>query len=147
MIYTTGNHKPSAKQIKTVRCNANGSFTGTVQDDFGMPEHRLPIPSGYAFSPGTITALTLKNVEPHTDPWVGHYGKGWRTTDGPYDRRALFWITSLPRYKRVDFQCGNAAVKLSMGDFVIFDDRIMHCVLSTAKWHGVAVQIYDPVLS
>jgi hypothetical protein len=32
------------------------------------------------------------------------------------------------------------------GDWVVFDDRVLHCVLSTSKWYGCAYQLIPSAL-
>lgn len=63
------------------------------------------------------------------------------TTNGPTKslqnpRRALFWLAK----GRVTIQCGNSYEELRAGDYVIFDDSQVHCVVADNQWWGAAAQ-------
>lgn len=152
MIYESGFHAPSRRQIAHLREEADESFCQTpVSERF---DYNIPCPAGYAFDPKTVTLLTLKNVEPHDDPWVGAepYSRGidqpppgW-AHDGPVDRRAVFWVVHLPKYHELFIQVGTMAKRMRAGSYVVFDDRVLHCVLSTRKWYGCAYQLVPSAL-
>lgn len=137
MITQTGFQHPTALQRKQVRAAADDSFCAVMPADFDL---RIPCQSGYVFDPRTLTALTLKNVTPHTDCWVGdnHPADG---EDGPARRLALFWLVDIAPHQSLHFMCGDSAHEMRAGAFVVFDDRIHHCVLSTRRWFGLAYQL------
>lgn len=135
MIEQTGILLPTKQQLKLIRASADESFCATCPDDFGD----IPIFAGFRRA-CALTALALKNVEPHNDPWVGddsfHDGE-----DGPEHRRAVFWVLHLPKYEHLHVQVGNSAVRLSAGGWILFDDRLIHGVYSQKKWFGLAYQL------
>jgi hypothetical protein len=147
MIYESGHHAPTRQQIAHVRDQADESFCQTPSGTF---DFNIPCPAGFSFDRSTVTLLTLKNVEPHDDPWVGatpHWQRGseepppgW-TYDGPVERRAMFWVVDLPKFHDMFLQVGLVAKRMRAGDWVMFDDRILHCVLSSRKWYGCAYQL------
>lgn len=154
MIYESGHQKPTSAQLAYVRSEADESFCSSASSEFDM---RIPCPTGYVFDPRTITLLTLKNVEPHDDPWVGADAPGWNrgredpppgwTYDGPVNRRAMFWVVSLPRFQELFLHVGTMAKRMRAGDWVMFDDRILHSVISNRKWYGCAYQLTPEELS
>jgi hypothetical protein len=101
--------------------------------NFERYESDLPLLSDnlhYAKPTGIL--LKLKNVEPHTD--------ALQMLLGPDETHAgsVFGLLS----GRVTLQVGGEALRLKAGDWVYFDDQILHCVLADRKWVGVAIQCY-----
>lgn len=135
MIYETGVCRPTRRQVQLIRSCADDSFCQTAPADFGD----VPLPSGYAFEPRELTALSLKNVEPHNDPWVGALRQG-DGIDGPEGRRALFWLLSDPKVP-LYLQVGTMSHTLYRGGWVLFDDRILHGVYCSRKWFGLSYQL------
>lgn len=148
MIYESGHLKPTRSQVTYLRVYADESFCETPDGRF---DYNIPCPEGYEFDESTVTLITLKNVEPHDDPWVGMDPPGWNrgqedpptgwTYDGPVDRRAVFWVADLPRHQELFLHVGTMAKRMRAGDWVIFDDRILHSVISNRKWYGCAYQL------
>lgn len=136
MIYDTGTLLPTKEQLKLIREFADDSFCQSVPETFG----RVPLIEGYAYCARELTALTLKNVEPHDDPWVGHHEDG-DGDDGPEGRRAMFWVLAIAGDGAMHFQCGTKATRMTRGSWVLFDDRILHGVYSEKKWFGLAWQL------
>lgn len=122
-----------------LRESADESFCRTVPPLFDF-KNLPPLPAGYVYDHETVTALTLKNVEPHTDSWVGR-NPLVNGDDGPPSRRAVFWVLDCPRHKVMHLQCGNFSTRMLRGHWVIFSDEIMHSVISDCRWYGVAMQI------
>jgi hypothetical protein len=152
MIYESGHQKPTKRQLAHVREEADDSFCQTPSSE--RFDYAIPCPPGYTFEENTVTLLSLKNVEPHEDPWVGSIPSyvgdhvlppGW-THDGPEGRRAMFWVVDLPKFHELFLQCGAQAKRMRAGDWVVFDDRVLHCVLSTRKWYGCAYQLIPRAL-
>jgi len=124
MIYSIQNIVPSLEQKKHVKSRADGSFCSTVDVSLFNQETRKI---------DSAIALRMKNVEPHTDFWVG--------MDEPKDYRAFFWLMGIPKYEYLNIQVGNYAKKMYAGDCIEFDDRIMHSVQSNHTWYGIAYQV------
>jgi hypothetical protein len=134
MIYTTGNLPPQRFQIDEARVKADTSFCVSFSDEFGAH-----FPSFEGFVPDSNgILLKLKNVEPHEDPWVSH-------TREPRARRAIFWLLEgggQNAYgQKLIFGCGAKHIKMGPGDFVVFNDRITHWVMSEKLWRGAASQL------
>ena len=130
MIFKTGQQKPTPDQRRIVHKIADDSFRRTLPDDFGA------LPCGDEYSHewdtwGTAVALRLKAVTPHQDPWLGDSRE-------PAKRCALFWLIS---GADVWLQVGGVAVRMQPGDYVVFDDAVMHCVVADHVWRGVACQM------
>lgn len=129
MILQRGFTAPTALQKRLLRDVADDSFTRTLGPDFGD----VPFPSSYEIQRETLTALKLKHVEPHSDEWVGH---------GRVPKRyaAIFWLVDLPKFHDVIVQVGTQGQRMRAGDWIAFDDRILHCVHSKRIWRGCAYQ-------
>ena len=130
MIYHVGNQKPTAHQRRIVRKIADDSFMRDVPDDFG------PVPSvaGWAPDLSSMVALRMKCVDPHTDDWVGNGNK-------PRRYMAAFWVVDVSGFNDLWIQVGNEAHRMYVGDFIVFRDSVMHCVVSKNTWRGVAYQM------
>ena len=124
-------HVPTVAQRKYLRKWADNSFCVTAPDDFGVPEVR-----GYKPDPGTITALSLKNVQPHDDPWVGKQPE----PEGD-DRRSVFWLVDFPENEILYLQVGTEFKAMRRYEYVVFDDSVLHSVQANRKWWGVAYQL------
>lgn len=108
---------------------ADDSFTAVLPDDFGT----LPLAEIFCANRETAIALSLKCVKPHTDDWLA-------SASQPKARAALFWLVSIPNGETLDLQVGNSFCTLGAGECVIFDDSLVHSVISDRKWIGCAVQ-------
>jgi hypothetical protein len=129
MIYSGGNKKATKAQKELIRRIADDSFSCRIPDEFG------DVPAtGYDVLHYTGTALAMKNCEPHTDFYDGDEN----AVDA---RRALFWVIALPRHAEMHIHVGNAYKRLYEGDYVVFDDSLMHSVQSDRLWRGVAYQL------
>ena len=134
MIFDAGSLTPLKRQVALIKEYADESFCTNVPEDFGP----VPLIAGYTFCQRELTALSLKNVEPHDDPWVGDHQDD-DGEDGPDGRRAMFWILKAP--EDLFLQCGTMSSRMKSGSWVMFDDRILHGVYSTKKWFGLAWQL------
>jgi hypothetical protein len=130
MILETGTQHPTSRQRRILRDIADDSFTRTLPDDFGV----VPCGSKWKHDRTTGIALSLKNVQPHTDDWVG---------SGPLPRRyaAVFWLVEMPKFEDLILQVGTMAERMRPGDFVVFKDNVLHGVFAIRKWRGCAYQV------
>jgi hypothetical protein len=128
MIYGFGTHAPTSAQVAEAKEFADDSFCNLSSDQFvknlpswGKREHDdRPI------------LLKLRNVEPHDDTWVGGY-------DEPVlpNRRAVFWLLKgeLIIHAALEYR------RMKAGDFVVFNDGLVHSVLAKRQWLGAAWQL------
>jgi hypothetical protein len=135
MILLTGFLRPDRSQIDECRVKADGSFcTGSSK---GFMKN-FPTFDGWVPAEEFATLLKLRNVEPHDDHFVGR-GKE------PRVRRAIFWLLEGGGQdildQRLIFGCGRQHFKMKPGDFVVFNDKIDHWVMSQQMWRGAAVQL------
>lgn len=142
MIFQKGHLAPSKQHLLEAKKNADESFCVVSSAEFlaGCPQI-----NGWVPAERGATLLTLKNVEPHEDPWVG-MASDEHDFDGPKNRRALFWVLAVSGHAvngHIHFQCGRKAERLAPGDWVVFDDRIMHSVITDRKWYGAASQLME----
>jgi hypothetical protein len=126
MIYESGKIAPSPKERKENKLKGDESFSRLCSETFGK---NLPNFEKRELDFNSMILLACKNVEPHRDPLVVDKITGLR-------RAALFWLTE----GRVHLQCGDDFIRMSSGDYVIFDDSIAHCVVADRKWRGAAAQ-------
>lgn len=136
MIYKFGTLKPTKAQLAEARRRAvMHEFCNVASEDFNYfcPEMRI---YGEDTSFQETILLKNKNVQPHTDPWVG----SGLLTDGTIQRN-IFWLMHSPSDTPIYLQVGNDARKMYPGDWVIFDDSTMHSVVSDITWIGAATQI------
>ena len=122
--------KPTARQKKLLRNVADESFCSGVQDDFGRAPFNDHLPSA-----DPMIALKMKNVMPHVDYWVGNSCLEGR------EYTAVFWLAEIHKHARFSIHVGNQMVDMGEGNFILFDDRIMHSVCSERVWRGLAYQI------
>jgi hypothetical protein len=135
MILATGFLKPERFQVEEARVKADDSFCAAASAAF---INNLPSFDGWENAYDTATLLKLRNVEPHSDAWVGRGPE-------PRVRRAIFWLLEgggqsafgLP----LIFGCGRKHIKMKPGDFVVFNDSIDHWVMSEKLWRGAAIQL------
>jgi hypothetical protein len=129
MILFKGNQKPRPWQLKEAVANADESFCTTASDDFAeqLPVVDNRVPQGFPI------LLKLKTVEPHSDPWVGY------SDDEPIrpDRLAIFWLLK----GDLCLQVANDYTRMQAGDFVLFNDALVHSVVATKTWLGAAWQL------
>jgi|LakMenEpi03Aug12_release.lakeMendotaPanAssembly.Ray.scaffolds.fasta_scaffold551666_2 hypothetical protein len=128
-IFHMGTQDPTVAQRRVVRAIADDSFTRTVPDDFGC----LPCPQTWRPDAKTAIALRAKYVSPHVDDWVG-------IGSPPSRYVALFWVVEMPRFERLTLQVGTEVCQMSLGDFVVFNDTVMHSVFADKFWRGCAYQ-------
>jgi len=135
MIFNTGHLKPEKFQLHEARAKADESFCNCSSAEFMS---NFPVFDGWKPENESPILLKLKNVEPHSDPWVGR-------SKEPRARRAIFWLLEGGGqngfgYKLI-FGCGAKHIKMVPGDFVVFNDRIDHWVMSEKLWRGAAIQL------
>jgi len=128
MIYSTGYQLPTTRQNAHVKNRADGTFASQIKDWTIFDN----VPGCEIGEIESAIALKAKCVEPHTDPWVG-YG------DEPKKYLSVFWL--IKSSSGLIIQVGNDAKRLLAGEFIVFDDRVMHSVVSKNTWYGMAYQI------
>ena len=131
MIIETGRQLPTPAQKRMVRAVADDSFMNSLPKDIGN------VPCGDRWRHDVTTGITLRmrSVDPHKDDWVGC---------GPRPLRyaAVFWLVDMPRYSLpIILQVGAVIHKMVPGDYVIFDDRVLHSVVAHNVWYGCAYQV------
>lgn len=135
MIIQTGFLQPTKAQLLQARKRADSSFCTLSDDDFVQ---HFPTFDGWQRADRGTTLIKMKNVEPHDDPWVNG-------ADEPRARRAIFWLLEgRSNYGRshIYFGCGKSPIiTMKPGDFVIFNDKITHWVMSDRQWIGAASQL------
>jgi hypothetical protein len=117
------NHNSAVLRIELK--DANRDFCNTFERIDLLPK----LPKEYEYALNTSLKLGMKNVPPHID--YAYFD------DGLEHRGAVFGIADGYAWLHV----GSEALLLREGDWVMFDDRLMHSVQSDKKWRGVAVQI------
>ena len=127
MIYKVDFQKPTAAQRKVVRMRADGSLSACVSD-----LHVFPNFQGFEVSQSDISAISGPCVHPHKDGWI-------QTEKEPKIRRNCFWV--LESTSCLYLHVGNAFTELLAGDYAVFDDSIVHSVISERKWWAVAYQL------
>lgn len=135
MIHAIGHLKPTPEQVRHLRKWADDSFCSSSDEAF--VQAGFPSFEGWVRPDDTALLLRLKNVEPHSDPWVARGPE-------PRARRALFWLMEgggINRQQGVFFGCGRSVKRLRPGDFVVFNDTSTHWVMSDRFWRGAAVQL------
>lgn len=123
-IYAKGYFSPTRKQKKLIRKIGTDDFCSSVPDDFDLPDVST-------IEKSTGIALKMKSVEPHTDDWIG--------AGSPKHWKSLFWVIECKPW--VHLMVESDHVRMNEGDYVLFDDRKLHCVVSQFQWTGVAFQV------
>ena len=134
MILTTGRLQPKTFQLDEARDRGDDSFCTCSSNAF---MDNFPSFEGWEAGDTEPILLKLKNVEPHSDVWVG---KG----SEPRTRRAIFWLLQGGETysgQGIFFGCGRKHIRMRHGDFVVFNDSISHWVMSNTKWYGAAIQL------
>ena len=130
MIIQTGYMQPTAAQRRMIRERGNGDFTGQLPPDFG------PVPTFDGWTPDleSMVPIKMRCVGPHKDGWVG---------SNPAPRRYLsvFWLTEVPIGTDFHLQVRNEQIRMTAGQWVLFNDGLMHSVFAERLWHGVAYQM------
>lgn len=126
-IYAKGYFSPTLKQKKLIRKIGTDDFCSSVP----VPED-FQLPDGWKIDRSTGIALKMRSVEPHTDDWVG--------AGSPKHWKSLFWVVECKR-PWLHLMVEGEHVRMKEGDYVLFDDRKLHCVVSQYQWTGVAFQV------
>ena len=128
MIYKKERFPPTSAEKKENRLRGDESFSNYCSSVFGR---NLPEYEGRKLDFNSMILLNCKNVEPHKDPYVVNSAR-----KEPKKRAAIFWLTE----GELHIQCGDFCEKMKSGDYIVFDDSIMHCVVADKKWRGAAAQ-------
>ncbi len=126
MIYSSGNLAPTKTELQESIKRGDESFSTRPLFAFGLD---LPEWEGRKIDFNSFMLLKCKNVEPHIDCYVAD-------GEGGQKRIAIFWLTK----GNLHLQCGNESKRMKSGDYVIFDDSKMHCVVADKQWYGAAAQ-------
>lgn len=128
VIYNHGNQKPSAFQKRMLKEYADDSFTAVVPESFGEAPCSIP----WELDRSTGVALRMKCVEPHVDEWLGKLR--------PIRHAGMFWLVEIAKFQDLFLQVGKEFRPMREGDFVIFNDGVLHSVCSRRIWRGYACQ-------
>lgn len=140
MILQTGWLKPTKQQIRVAKQIGDSSFTASLfEKDFTtFPEGGIPSPSlvedAWKDYIRTMIFLKMKNVEPHTDTYVGYHDLQEHDVFA-----SLFWV--LEARKPLYLHVGPNSASLKAGSWVLFADTVTHSVISDATWVGCATQV------
>jgi hypothetical protein len=128
MIDQHGYLKPSGLFLKTVRNYADDSFTSTITDDI---TEFLPKIDRWVPVIRTNVCLRMKCVPAHMDDAMPDFP----SRNSP--RRNLLWLMG---GGPVHLHVANDQKVLIPGEWVLFDDNLMHSVIAYKTWFGLAVQ-------
>ena len=130
MIIQTGHMEPTPAQRRMIREHGDDQFMGRLPADFG----RVPMFEGWAPDAESMVAMKMRCVGPHKDGWVGSH---------PDPRRYLsvFGLTKAPIGTDFHLHVRNEQIRMTAGQWVLFNDRLMHSVVAHRLWHGVAYQM------
>ena len=130
MIIQTGYMQPTAAQRRMIREYGDAQFMGHMPPGFG------PVPAFEGWTPDMESMIAIKMccVGPHKDGWVG---------SNPAPRRYLsvFWLTKALIGTDFRLHVRNEQIKMTAGQWVLFNDGLMHSVYAERLWHGVAYQM------
>lgn len=117
--------------VALARQSADDSFTAGIS--CGAIKGYLPkLPPGFFYSENSGVLLKVKNVSPHDDSPVGDLVESWRGS--------TFCVLTDPG-PNCYLQVGLEHLKLQKGDWVMFDDRILHSLQSTKTLLGLSIQL------
>lgn len=131
LILDLGKHH--SKKLAEHAKYGDDSFCMTVNGDFY--DEFCPLPKGYVYDYQTAIRLKMRNVEPHTDFQLNDTPEG-------YEYAGSVFCAMTMRCPYIYLQVGESYVKLSKGQWVMFDDRILHSVIAEKEWSGVSVQVF-----
>lgn len=135
-MYPSGTLKPTKAQLAEARRRAvMHEFCNVASEEFNYfcPEMRIYGESTHFHE---TVLLKSKSVQPHTDPWLGSGLLADCNT-----QRNIFWLMHSLSGSPIYLQVGNDARKMYPGDWVVFDDSVMHSVVSDVTWLGAATQV------
>lgn len=130
MIYMKDHLKPLKEQVADAVARGDDSFC-TLGDSSAFSRH-LPAYRNMRPAQGLIV-LSLRNVQPHNDDYVGDGDEVPETRD----RRAIFWLLK----GTLHIQVANDYKRMEAGDFVVFNDAMTHSVIAERRWYGAAWQL------
>lgn len=130
MIIQTGYMQPTAAQRRMIRIFGDDQFMGKLPSNFGP----VPMFDGWAPDLESMIAIKMRCVGPHKDGWVG---------SNPAPRRYLsvFWLTKELIGTDFRLHVRNEQIRMTAGQWVLFNDGLMHSVFAERLWHGVAYQM------
>ena len=130
MIETVDHQTPDPALLRAVHRRADASFMQSLDD---LTPDLLPQIPGYRPELASNCCLKMRSVEPHRDDWQGNPALRGRRKP---EYRAMFWLLQ----GQLHLQVSDDAVTLYPGNWVLFDDRRLHCVVADRQWIGLAVQ-------
>ena len=134
MIYKY-THKPTKEIKKLVISKCTKDFTSCFKgsDEEFLAFIALPeLPHGLQYVRETAIYLTGKSIEPHKDP----------NLTGKEFTRGMFWVTRKKTKESIYIQVESDSQRIDEGDYVIFDDSLLHCITCDGVWEGIAIQCY-----
>jgi hypothetical protein len=134
MLFAKGNLEPSKAQLVKLQVSATTDFTERAPKEFFQPTLDMMLYGEEHTEFETPVLIKGKNVYPHTDPWCGRRPE-------PIERRNLFWLAKYPRDRYLEFYYGNDSCRMTGGDWVIFDDSIVHSLISKYTWYGMILEL------
>lgn len=137
-ITKVGTHPIPKDLLAQAKKSADISFCVTHTKDLFVPEGLLPLDKeNFPTSEPGILIRGAPTIDPHQDEYVGHGNM-------PTVQQSLFWVLDNPSQRPIRLQVGNECANLKAGDYAIFDDSVMHCVVASHVWRGVAWQMCQP---
>lgn len=116
--------------VDIVKNRGDDQFISPVTCD--EVQHLLPpLPNGFFYSEHSGVLLKLRNVSPHFDDAVGRLVGNWRGS--------MFALLS--NAGECYLHVGEDHCKLEKGDWVIFDDAILHSLQAEKQVLGMSIQI------
>jgi hypothetical protein len=136
-VIIVGHHKPKPVQVRHIQEQGDGTFCKLSNIVELEEESFLPkVPQGWVRASAGESVMILKlsgNVEPHEDSWVENGPE-------PSERRALFWLLK-SRHPCFFGTEESKPVSMMAGDWVFFDDRLQHWLMTSGQWLGCAWQL------
>jgi hypothetical protein len=123
------NCTPTARHVSLVEQHGTDTLDQTPVADF-YPA--CPEADGYERAEYGCLIRISGCVRAHTDTWLGDWDKC------PRKQRSVFWLLQGELQFKVD---GAKAIDMRSGDWVLFDHRREHMVLTDEEWLGAAWQV------
>ena len=130
MIIQTGYMQPTAAQRRMIQEYGDAQFMGHMPPGFGP----VPMFDGWTPDMESMIAIKMRCVCPHKDGWVG-------SNPAPHRYLSVFWLTKAPIGTDFRLHVRNEQIRMTAGQWVLFNDNLMHSVYAERLWHGVAYQM------
>ncbi len=137
-IAKVGKHPVPKELLAQAKKNADISFCVIHDEELFLHPDLLPLDKeNFPTSEPGILVRGGPTIDPHEDEYVGNGNR-------PAVQQSLFWVLDNPSQRPIKLQVGTECVNLKAGDYAIFDDSVMHCVVASHVWRGVAWQMCQP---